>query len=154
MSLSARVSVPRAVLRSSSTSIGPYKSSESAILRCSHTEGWKIGRDGAQFTWNATGPDLYLLWRIYSILGIRPRHTGLPGQAFCTACWGHCSESFPMSDSLVEGVSTRLLTDKRHSPRHEPGLEMAGPTVRRDLDHSAGSGPHPHSVPSQGNIRG
>src|SRR5271155_4511048 len=28
------------------------------------------------------GPDLYLLGRIYSILGIRPRHTGLPGQAY------------------------------------------------------------------------
>jgi hypothetical protein len=82
MSLSARVSVPRAVLRSSSTSIGPYKSSESTILRCSVTKGWKIRRDGAQFTWSATGPDLYLLRRIYSTLGIRPRHTGLPGQAY------------------------------------------------------------------------
>src|SRR5271156_100143 len=38
---------------------------------------------------SATGPDLYLLGRIYSILGIRPRHTGLPGQAFCTARWDH-----------------------------------------------------------------
>jgi hypothetical protein len=54
MSLSARVSIPRAVLRSSSTSIGPYRSSESTILRCSYTKGWKIRRDGAQFTWNAT----------------------------------------------------------------------------------------------------
>jgi hypothetical protein len=26
--------------------------------------------------------DSYLLGRFYSILGIRPRHTGLPGQAF------------------------------------------------------------------------
>jgi hypothetical protein len=92
MSLSARVSVPRAVLRSSSTSIGPYKSSQLTILRCSHTKGWKIRRDGAQFTWSATGPDLYLVRRVYSILGIRPRHTGLPGQAFCTACWDHCSQ--------------------------------------------------------------
>jgi hypothetical protein len=58
------------------------------------------------------------------------------------------SESFPMSDSLVDGVSGRLLTDKQHSPRHEPGLDVAGPTVRHDLDHSAGSGPHAHSVPS------
>jgi hypothetical protein len=67
---------------SSSTSIGPYKSSKSTILRCSHTKGWKIRRCGAQFTWSATGPDLYLVRRIYSILGIRPRHTGLPGQAY------------------------------------------------------------------------
>jgi hypothetical protein len=58
------------------------------------------------------------------------------------------SESFPMSDSLVDGVSGRL-TDMQHSPRHEPGLNVAGPTVRHDLDHSAGSGPHAHSVPSQ-----
>ena len=36
-------------------------------------------------------PIYTLLRRIYSILGIRPRHTGLPGQAFCTACWDHCS---------------------------------------------------------------
>jgi hypothetical protein len=43
------------------------------------------------FTWSATDPDLYLLGRIYSVLGIRPRHTGLPGQAFCTACWDHCT---------------------------------------------------------------
>src|SRR5271156_6998479 len=42
MSLSARVSVPRAVLRSSSTSIGPYKSSEWTILRCSHTKGTQV----------------------------------------------------------------------------------------------------------------
>jgi hypothetical protein len=57
-----------------------------------------------------------------------------------------------MSDSLVDGVSGRLLTDKQHSPRHEPDLDVAGPTVRHDLDHSAGSGPHAHSVPSQGDI--
>ena len=29
-----------------------------------------------------------------------------------------------MSDSLVDGVSGRLLTDKQHSPRHEPGLDV------------------------------
>jgi hypothetical protein len=58
------------------------------------------------------------------------------------------SESFPMSDSLVDGVSGRLHTDKQHSPRHEPDLRVAGPTVRHDLDHSAGSGPHAYSVPS------
>ena len=62
------------------------------------------------------------------------------------------SESFPMSDSLVDGVSGRLLTDKQHSPRHEPDLDVARPTVRYDLDHSTGSGPHAHSVPSQGDI--
>jgi hypothetical protein len=84
MPLSTRVSVPRAVLRSSSTSIGPYKSSESTILQCSHTK-----RDGAQFAGSATGPDLYLLGRVYSIPGIRPLHTGLPGQAFYTACWDY-----------------------------------------------------------------
>jgi hypothetical protein len=113
MSLSARVSVPRAVLRSPSTSIGPYKSSESTILRCSHTEGWKIGRDGAQFTWSATGPDLYLLGRIYSILGIRPRHTGLPGQAFCTACWDHWTSV--LSASFIEVSVTRQKPAKNHS---------------------------------------
>jgi hypothetical protein len=46
------------------------------------------------------------------------------------------SESFHMSDSLIDGVSGRLYTDK------QPGLDVAGPTVsnvRRDLDHSAGS---------------
>jgi hypothetical protein len=58
------------------------------------------------------------------------------------------SESFPMSDSLVDGVSGRLLTDKQHSSQHESGLDVAGPTVRHDLDHSAGSGPHAHTVPS------
>jgi hypothetical protein len=51
------------------------------------------------------------------------------------------SESFPMSDSLVDGVSGRLLADKQHSPRHEPDLPVAGPTVRHDLDHSAGGRP-------------
>jgi hypothetical protein len=35
------------------------------------------------------------------------------------------SESIPMSDSLIDGVSGRLLTDKQHSPRHEPGLDVA-----------------------------
>jgi hypothetical protein len=54
------------------------------------------------------------------------------------------SESSSMSDSLVDGVSGRLLTDKQHSPRHEPGLNVAGPTVRYDRQ----SGPHTHSVPS------
>jgi hypothetical protein len=62
------------------------------------------------------------------------------------------SKSFPILDSLVDGVSGRLLTDKQRSPRHEPDLDVAGPTVRHDLDHSAGSGPHGHSVPSQGDI--
>jgi hypothetical protein len=47
MFLFARVSVPRVVLRSSSTSIGPYKSSESTILRCSYIKGWKIRKDRA-----------------------------------------------------------------------------------------------------------
>jgi hypothetical protein len=74
MSLSARVWVPRAVLRSLATSIGPYKSPESTILRCSHTKGdtsGKLEEMGAQFTRrSATCPDLYLLGRIYSILGI------------------------------------------------------------------------------------
>src|SRR2546423_5621713 len=51
------------------------------------------------------------------------------------------SESFPISDSLIDGVSGRLLTDKQHSPQHKPGLDVAGPTVRYDLDHFAGSGP-------------
>jgi hypothetical protein len=110
MSLSARVSVPRAVLRSSSTSIGPYRSSESTILRCSYTKGWKIRRDGAQFTWNATSPDLYLLRRIYSILGIRPRHTGLPGQAFCTACWEHCGPYIFLPFGSVSPVSWPSLS--------------------------------------------
>ena len=55
------------------------------------------------------------------------------------------SESFPMSDSVVDGVSGRLLTDKQHSS-HESGLDVAGLTVRHDLDHSAGSGPHAHTV--------
>src|SRR2546421_6802160 len=61
ISLSAKVSLPRVVLRSSSTSIGPYKSSESTILRCSHIKGHKrkIRRDGAQFTEGAPrAPDL------------------------------------------------------------------------------------------------
>jgi hypothetical protein len=35
----ARASVPRAVLRSSLTSIRPYKSSESITLRCGHIKG-------------------------------------------------------------------------------------------------------------------
>jgi hypothetical protein len=55
------------------------------------------------------------------------------------------SESFHMSDSLVDEVSGRFLTDKQYSPRHEPGLDVAEPTLR--LAHS---GPHLHSVPSQG----
>jgi hypothetical protein len=52
MSLSARASVLRVALRSSLTSIGLYKSSESIILRCSHTEGdtsRKLEEMGAQF---------------------------------------------------------------------------------------------------------
>jgi hypothetical protein len=44
MSLFARASVPKAVPRSSPTSIGPYKSSESIILRCSHTKGDTSGK--------------------------------------------------------------------------------------------------------------
>jgi hypothetical protein len=54
--LSVRVSVFRVVLRSSSTSIGLYKSSESTILRYSYTKGWKIRKDGAQFYMERHGP--------------------------------------------------------------------------------------------------
>jgi hypothetical protein len=80
MSLSARVSVLRAVSKSSSTSIGPYKSSKPATLQYGHTKGTQVE---ALFTERrAIGPNLYLLGRIYSILGIRPHHTGLSGQAF------------------------------------------------------------------------
>jgi hypothetical protein len=62
------------------------------------------------------------------------------------------SEFFPMSDSLVDGVSGRLLTGIQHSLRHEPSLDVTGSSVRHDLDQSAGSGPYAHSVPSQGDI--
>jgi hypothetical protein len=44
MSLSARVSVPSVVLRSLLISIGPYKSSESAILRCGPHKGGTRGK--------------------------------------------------------------------------------------------------------------
>jgi len=52
---------------------------------------------------NLHRPDLYLLWRIYSILGISPRHTGLPGQAFCTAC------SVSVNTNRIDSVKPSLL---------------------------------------------
>jgi hypothetical protein len=52
-----------------------------------------------------TGLDLYLLGRIYSILGIRPRHIGLPGQAFCTACWDHWLRLYNLREFLLDGSS-------------------------------------------------
>jgi hypothetical protein len=42
VSLSPRVSVPRAVLRLSPTSIGPYELSEAIILRCSYTKRTQV----------------------------------------------------------------------------------------------------------------
>ena len=50
VSLSPRVLVPRAVLRSLPTSIGPYEPSEAIILRCSHTKRTQLENENG---WNA-----------------------------------------------------------------------------------------------------
>jgi hypothetical protein len=75
---------------------------ERAHTKSTQMENWKMRG-------SATGPDLCLLWRVYSILGIKP---GLPGQAFCTACWRHCNgcvvcstcvypETFPRHTAMI-----------------------------------------------------
>ena len=49
-----------------------------------------------------TGLDLYLLGRIYSILGIRPHHT-LTRPGFCTACWDHWLRLYNLREFLLDG---------------------------------------------------
>ena len=97
MSLSPRVSVPRAVLRLSPTSIGPYESSEAIILRCSHTKRIKIenesGRNAMYMERHrprsipiTEGPTLFwALGRATQAYQARPNPLGLG----CTACWDH-----------------------------------------------------------------
>jgi hypothetical protein len=57
--------------------------------------------------------------RIYTILGIRPRHTGLPprpglactsGQVFCTACWDHWFTADAVTPLYNEAVRGRGIS--------------------------------------------
>src|SRR2546421_9069787 len=88
--------------------------------------------DGAQLTWSTTGPDRYLLGRIYSILGIRPRHTDLPGQAFCTACWDHWHERrWGGKQTLKYGRISQPPV--RQPASHEPPAQRAARKEKREI---------------------
>src|SRR5271168_2226593 len=57
---------------------------------------------------------------------------------------------FTKLNAIQDAVLMR--SSSQEAARHEPDLDVTGPSVRHNLDHSAGSGPHTHSVPNQGDI--
>jgi hypothetical protein len=64
------------------------------------------------------------------------------GSTPCSTDSPHTSSHAPSNQNTPNDPALRVL--KQRSPRHEPDLDVAGPTVWYDLDHSA--------VPSQGYI--